>query len=66
MVYTLVCSCGCGEEFQRRKGDIGPSGCNYVSVKHAGAHRTRIYLEDMCGPFLAMITEYLEGFASHQ
>src|SRR5216683_5205981 len=65
MVHLLVvCSCGCGEEIQRRKCDVDPSGFNYVSVKHAGAHRTRIYLEDMCGQFFAMVTEYLEGFAS--
>jgi integrase/recombinase XerC len=65
MVYTLVCSCGCGEEFQRRDDHVRPGGANYVSVKHAGAHRTRTYLEDMCGPFLPIVTEYLDGFASH-
>jgi integrase/recombinase XerC len=66
MVYILVCSCGCGEKFQRRKSDVRLGGANYASVKHAGAHRTRIYLEDMCGRFLPIITEYLEGFASHR
>jgi len=60
----LVCSCGCGEEFQRRKSDVRPGGLNYISVQHAGAHRTRTYLEDMCGSFLAIVTEYLDGFAS--
>ena len=64
MFCTLVCSCGCGQEFQRRKSDVGPGSFNYVSGKHAGAHRTRTYLEDMCGPFLGIIMEYLDGFAS--
>lgn len=65
MAYALVlCSCGCGEEFQRAKSNVGPSSLNYASVQHAGAHRTRIYLEDMCGRFLPIVTEYLEGYAS--
>ncbi len=66
MVYTLVCSCGCGKEFQRRKSDIRPGGATYASVKHAGAHRRRSYLEGMCGRFLPIVTEYLDGFASHR
>jgi site-specific recombinase XerD len=66
MAYTrVVCGCGCGEEFQRRKSDVNPGDLNYVSVQHAGAHRSRIYLEDTCGPFLGIVTEYLDGFATH-
>lgn len=59
----VVCSCGCGEEFRRSENVLNPSGFNYVSVQHAGAHRTRIYLEDLCGKFLPIMTEYLDGFA---
>ena len=67
MIYTLVvCSCGCGEEFRRREKDVNSGSFNYVSVQHAGAHRTRLYLEDTCGPFLGIVTEYLEGFASYR
>jgi integrase/recombinase XerC len=28
-----------------------------------GAHRTRVYLEDMCGPLLGLALEYLDGYA---
>jgi integrase/recombinase XerC len=45
---------------------VHPSGLNYFSKQHASDHRARIYLEDMCGPFLAIVTEYLDGFASQR
>jgi hypothetical protein len=61
---TLVCSCGCGADFQRRKTQVNASGRNYISLQHAGAHKTRTYLEEMCGPLLGTVDEYLDGFAS--
>lgn len=59
-VVALICSCGCGTGFQRPKRLLNKSGLHYVSVEHAGAHRTRLYLEETCGSFLGLVTEYLD------
>jgi integrase/recombinase XerC len=61
---VVICSCGCGEELVRRMIKVNPSGLNYVSVQHQGAHRARVYLEESCGSFLGIVTELLDGFAS--
>ncbi|ADW67173.1 tyrosine-type recombinase/integrase [Granulicella tundricola] len=59
---TVQCSCGCGQDFQRPSGAVNAHGPNYISLEHMGRHRTQIYLEDMCGSFLSVIKEYLDGF----
>ena len=59
----LTCSCDCGAEFTRRKRELNASGLHYVSSKHAGAHKTRVYLEEMCGPLFGLALEYLNGSA---
>jgi site-specific recombinase XerD len=63
---VLGCSCGCGVEFQRLKSELNASGMHYVSMKHAGKHRTRNYMEDMCGPFLGTVTDYLNTLAAKE
>ena len=61
---TLICSCGCGTDLQRRRYQLKASGRHYVSVEHAGTHRTRLYLEETCGPFLGLVTEYINELTS--
>jgi integrase/recombinase XerC len=64
-MVTLICHCGCGTIFERPKGQVRAGPRHYFSQKHRGAHRTRVYLEEMCGSFLSVVTEYLE-FSSIQ
>lgn len=59
----LTCDCGCGQDFARAKTDVNLSGLNFLSREHHHAYRTRTYLEEMCGPYLGLVTEYLDGTA---
>lgn len=61
----VVCDCGCGQEFFRSKRRIANSnGPKFLSVEHYGRHRSNTYLNEMCGPFLELAEEYLNGTAT--
>jgi integrase/recombinase XerC len=59
----LTCACGCGQEFTRARKEVNLNGLNFLSREHHHAYRTRTYLEEMCGPYLGLVTEYLDGTA---
>lgn len=57
----LTCDCGCGTQFLRYRNKIRYKW-NYVSHSHGVAHQTRLNLIESCGPYLAVVTEYLDGY----
>ncbi len=59
-LVTLVCDCDCGTIFERPKSAVKPSARHYLSNEHLGAHRAKVYLEETTGPYLAIVTEYLD------
>lgn len=61
----LTCDCGCGTIFYRYRNKIR-FGSNYVSRQHQAAFERRKYLQDLCGPYLLLFTEYLEGAAKQR
>ncbi|WP_232298841.1 tyrosine-type recombinase/integrase [Granulicella tundricola] len=58
----LACDCGCGTIFSRYRNKIRFKS-NFVNVKHKGEFQRRKYLQDHCGPYLGLVSEYLEGVA---
>jgi len=56
----LICGCGCGTTFFRYRNKVKAFPA-YFSRAHQGAHTTRLYLEEMCGPYLDLIVAYLDG-----
>jgi integrase/recombinase XerC len=63
-VQRLVCKCGCDEEFLGRASTKYRE--QYKNGQHRSAHRKEKYLNDSIGPFRALVTEYLEGFAKQR
>jgi integrase/recombinase XerC len=61
----LTCDCGCGTIFYRYRNKISNTN-NYVSRQHRGAFAQKNYLQDQCGPYLSLATEYLEGAAKQR
>jgi integrase len=61
----LTCDCGCGTIFYRYRNKISYSS-NYVSRQHRATFERKMYLLNQCGPYLPLLTEYLEGTAKQR
>ena len=59
---VLTCGCGCGQEFLGRAEREPVDGLYFLSSKHYGDYQHNKYLTEHCGPFRALVVEYLEGF----
>jgi hypothetical protein len=62
--HTLTCDCGCGLHFLGSKGKNNVSGLVFISQQHRAHYITAKYQSESCGPFLGLVVEYLNGFAS--
>lgn len=60
----LKCGC-CGKEFLGRAERKPIDGMYFMSARHYGNFKRRKYLTEMCGPFLGLADEYLDGFAKN-
>lgn len=60
-VQQLICKCGCNEEF------LGRSSTKYheqfKNKQHRSNYRRERFLASSVGPFRALVSEYLEGYA---
>jgi hypothetical protein len=61
----LTCDCGCGTIFYRYRNKVRDSH-NYVSLQHQKLYAQKNYLQDHCGPYLSLATEYFEGAAKQR
>jgi len=57
----MTCGCGCGTKFFRRSKRERKNGLVFLSPVHQGRYKTAKYLAECCGPFRAVLDEYLEG-----
>jgi integrase/recombinase XerC len=62
---TLACDCGCGLSFLGRRRKNNLSGLVFISQQHRANYIKSMYQSESCGVFLELVTEYLNGFASH-
>jgi integrase/recombinase XerC len=60
----LMCGCGCGQEFLGRAERRPTDGLYFLSSKHFGEYLHNKYLKERCGPFLDLVNQYLNGFAT--
>ena len=60
----VICGCGCGVEFVPEKKADNLCGLYFSSPQCFGKYQTTQYLIEMCGPYLDLALEYLNGFAS--
>src|ERR1700722_7212055 len=58
----LTCACGCGTIFYRYRNKIRYNR-NYFSRQHQASFERGEYLQEQCGPYLGLVTGYLEGAA---
>lgn len=57
-----LCDCGCGIIVRRERFRAKHV---FVNARHQSCATRQKYLQDHCGPYLALVTEYLEGSAKH-